>query len=382
MKSRLKTISSILVGGLFVFWFARQLDWVEVWGEVGKASWHQLGMALSLLIGTYFVRVLRWRALLAPLADCSFGSLFRATVVGYSALFILGRAGELIVRPAVLSVKDRVHPSASYATVMIERVFDMVMVVLFFAVNLVFFEYIPRDAEAMRLYGWIKGIGALLLAVAMAGVYGLSLFQRRRAGALAYLDRRTGRLPRPLGRALMSLLRHIGEGLSVLRDARGLAATLSCTALLWLMVALAHLLVVRAFGVPYEDVPFTGAVFVMGLTMLGSVVPTPGGATGPFHTAAAGALIFLGVAGAKAASVAIILHLVIFAPATLFGLYYMLKDGLSLEGLRRIGERQVEEVDGTLVAGSPGQEGDEDVAVRVTRRGDELIKEFAEEGRI
>ena len=111
------------------------------------------------------------------------------------------------------------------------------------------------------------------------------------------------------------------------------------------MVALAHLLVVRALAIPYCRVPFTGAVFVMGLSMLGSVVPTPGGATGPFHTATAAALAFLGVAKNKAASVAIILHLVVFTPATLFGMFYVVKDGLSLDRLRRIGERQVEEVD-------------------------------------
>jgi hypothetical protein len=108
------------------------------------------------------------------------------------------------------------------------------------------------------------------------------------------------------------------------------------------MVAVAHLLVVRAFGIPYLYVPFTGAVFVMGLSILGSVVPTPGGATGPFHAAAAAALVFLGVASNKAASVAIMLHLVVFAPATLFGLYYVLKDGLSLDRLRRSGEDQAE----------------------------------------
>jgi uncharacterized protein (TIRG00374 family) len=231
---------------------------------------------------------------------------------------------------------------------MIERVFDMVMVVFFFAANLIFFEYIPRDAEAMRLFGWIKGVGVLLLLAAVAGVWGLSVFHRRRARALARLEKRLNRLPAPVARAMMSLLRHISEGLSVLHNARELAITLSYTAVMWFMVALAHLLVVRAFGIPYRDVPFTGAVFLMGLSMLGSVVPTPGGATGPFHTASAGALVFLGVAATKAASIAIVLHIVIFAPATLFGLYYIFKDGLSLGGLRRIGEKQVEEVDSTL----------------------------------
>ncbi|HSE36728.1 MAG TPA: lysylphosphatidylglycerol synthase transmembrane domain-containing protein, partial [Blastocatellia bacterium] len=338
LSARVKTILSLLVGGLFVYWFAHKLNWLEVWIEVRKANWGQLGLAIALLVGTYVLRVLRWRELLEPMARPPLSALFRATMIGFTALFFVGRAAEMIVRPAALSVKERVHPSASYATVMIERVFDMVMVVVFFAVNLIFFEYIARDADAMRLFGWIKVTGVLLLFAAAAGIYGLSAFRRGRNSALSYLEKRLTRLPKRAHAGAMSLLRHISEGLAVLHDVRGLTITVSYTVLLWLMVAVAHLLVVRAFGIPYADVPFTGAVFVMGLSMVGSVVPTPGGATGPFHAAAAAALAFLGVEQNKAASVAIILHLVIFTPATVFGMYYLVKEGLSLDRLRRIGE--------------------------------------------
>ncbi|HSQ20003.1 MAG TPA: hypothetical protein VLR92_06475, partial [Blastocatellia bacterium] len=55
------------------------------------------------------------------------------------------------------------------------------------------------------------------------------------------------------------------------------------------------------------------------------------------------ALAFLGVEQNKAAPIAIILHLVIFAPATVFGLYYLAKEGLSLDRLRRIGEQEAAE---------------------------------------
>ena len=340
MSRRTRTILSLVVGALFVYWFAHKLNWLEVWIEVGKANWAQLGLALSLLVGTYFVRVLRWRVLLESMARPSLGALLRATMIGFTALFLVGRAAEMIVRPAALSVKEKVHPSASYATVMIERVFDMVMVVAFFAVNLIFFEYTARDADSNRLFGWIKVTGVLLLVVAAAGIYGLSAFRRRRSGALTYLEKKLGWLPNRAHAATMSLLRHISEGLAVLHDARSLTITVSYTVLLWMMVAVAHLLVVRAFGVPYAEVPFTAAVFVMGMSMLGSVVPTPGGATGPFHTATSAALAFLGVEHNKAASIAIILHLVIFTPATVFGLYYLAKEGLSLDRLRRLGEEE------------------------------------------
>lgn len=367
MKRRLKTIAGLAVGVLFVYWFAHKLDWTEVWTEVRRADWSHLSLAVGLFVGTYFVRVLRWRSLLEPMAHPPLKALFRATVVGFSALFLMGRAGELIIRPAILSVKERVHPSACYATVMIERVFDMVMVACFFAVNLIFFEYTNRDAEAMRVFGLIKVTGALLLCASVAGIYGLSVFRRRRAGVLSYLERKLDWLPHPVKRGLLSLLSHISEGLAVLHDARGLTFTLSYTVLLWLMAATAHLLVVRAFSISYEQIPFTGAVFLMGAAMLGSIVPTPGGATGPFHTAAAGALIFLGVVQNKAASVAIVLHLVIFAPATLFGMFYIIKDGLSLDRLRRIGEKQVEEVD-SLDGRSQEQEDENVIAVQTVMR--------------
>lgn len=342
-KARLKTVISLLVGALFLYWFAHKLNWTEVWLEVREANWAQLGLALALFIGTYFVRVLRWRTLLAPMAEASLKGLFRAVVIGFSALFVMGRAGEMIVRPAALSVKEKIHPSASYATVMVERVFDMIMVVVFFAVNLVFFEHTSADAEAMKILTWIKITGVLLLLAAILGIYGLYQFSRHRERAIAYLEPKLKWLPNAVRNGLISLLKYISESLGVLHDTKELTIVVSYTVLLWMMVAVAHLLVVRAFDIPSAVVPFTGAVFVMGLSMLGSVVPTPGGATGPFHTASQASLTFLGVPSNKAASVAIILHLVIFAPAAFFGMFYILKDGLSLENLKRIGEKQAED---------------------------------------
>ena len=67
---------SLLVGALFVYWFVHKLNWLEVWVEVSKANLAQLGLALGLLVGTYFVRVLRWRALLEPMASPPLSALF------------------------------------------------------------------------------------------------------------------------------------------------------------------------------------------------------------------------------------------------------------------------------------------------------------------
>ena len=68
--------------------------------------------------------------------------------------------------------------------------------------------------------------------------------------------------------------------------------------------------------------------------MIGSVIPTPGGAAGAFHAVTGGALILLGVAAEKAAAVAIVIHLVDFLPAALFGLFYFLRGDVTLARLR------------------------------------------------
>jgi len=338
VRRKLRILASLAVGALFVYLFAKRLDWLEVWVDVRKAQWGDLSLAGALIVGTYAVRSLRWRTLLGSMARPSFMALMRATVIGFTAMFLMGRAAEMIVRPAALSVKERIPPSSSYATVLIERVFDMVMVVLFFAGNLAFFVLTREDSESAHLYSVIRITGLSLLVVSAAGIYGLSVFRSRRAGVLRYIERKLARLPQTISRGLMGLLRQISEGLGVLHDARGLAIIVSYTVLMWMMVVAAYVLVIRAFAISPEEVPVTGAVFVMGLSMLGSVVPTPGASTGPFHAATAASLVFLGVERNKAASAAILLHLVVFLPAMVFGLFYLVKDGLSLARLMHLGD--------------------------------------------
>ena len=335
MIRKLKWPISLLLAGLFIYWFLSKLVLRQVWAEVRNARFSYLFFALLFLLSTYVVRSLRWKRLLRPMGAPRLLGLLRATMVGFAALFLVGRAGEVIVRPMALSAKEPVEPSASYASVLIERVFDMVMVDLVFAVNLVFFEFNGRDAESVRQFGLIRIAGFFLLAAAIAGIYGLLVFRRKRDSVLTFLERKLAFLPRLIHNSILSLLRQISTGLAVLHDAGSLAVTVSYTVLLWLCVVCAYLLVLRAFDIPSSEVSLTGAVFVMGLSMIGSIVPAPGGATGPFHVVTAASLVFLGVERNKAGSAAIVLHLLIFLPAVFFGGFFLIKDGLSISNLMR-----------------------------------------------
>lgn len=316
-----------------VWWFGRSLDWAEVREAVSHANPYLLGLAVLVICLAYAFRAARWGALLAPLSPASLKNLFIATTVGFGAVFLVGRAGE-VVRPAVLPMRDpKIRASASFVTILVERIYDMFAVAMLFAANLLWFR--PPANVAIE-FSRVRVVGIVLLVATLLGVFGLTQFRRKSARAIGWIKERIdGRrfIPARLSRAVISLLEQLARALRVLVDARELAVTVGWTAVVWVSIALASWLVFRAFGLPFG---ISETVFVLGWSLVGSLVPTPGGAAGAFHAATAAGLIFLGVPRETAVAVSIVLHVIDFGPALIFGFVYLIKGDISLSRLRKV----------------------------------------------
>lgn len=339
-----------------LWWFGRKLNWTEVRQAVSHANPYLLVLAVLVISLAYFFRAARWGALLAPLSPAGLRNLFIATTVGFGAVFLFGRTGE-VVRPVVLPMRDpKIRPGASFVTIMVERIYDMIAVVVLFSVNLLWFK---PPANAGVEFGRVRVAGIMLLLVAVAGVFGLTQFRKKSQGAIGWIKKTLeGRrfVPARLTRAVLSILEQLASALRVLVDARELAVTVGWSALVWLAIALANLLVFRAFGLPFG---LTETVFILGWSLVGSLVPTPGGAAGAFHAATAAGLISLGVQRETAAAISIVLHIVDFGPALVFGVYYIIRGDINLSRLRaktssEAVEHAVEDED-TLPENSPDQ---------------------------
>jgi hypothetical protein len=178
-------------------------------------------------------------------------------------------------------------------------------------------------------------------------------FGRHADAATARLGARLERLPRLLqkvGRVAVGLLGQLGQTLRVLAGGRALLATAGWTAALWVSITLANMLVLRAFGV---GVGVSETVFVLGWSLVGSVVPTPGAGAGTYHAATAfGLTHYLGHAAGGVQPAVIILHLVVFGSPLLFGLYYFLRSGFSVARLREL--VAAEEAEAAQAAGRAG----------------------------
>ncbi|HEX8558747.1 MAG TPA: lysylphosphatidylglycerol synthase transmembrane domain-containing protein [Pyrinomonadaceae bacterium] len=344
MRKHLKFVALCLFAGVALWWFGRGMDWGKAAEAMRRADWPLVALAAGLVCSTCLIRAFRWKILLRPLAPgASVRETFAATCVGFGAIFLLGRMGE-VVRPAFLPLRDRaVRPGAAFVTIALERVCDTAAVILLFAANLLFIN-LPGADEAT--FARVRDAGLVMFAGAVAGLCGLYWFGRRSESVTAWLDARAGRLPRVLQRVwsvAAGLLGQLGRTLAVLAGGRALLATAGWTAALWGVITLANMLVLRAFGLA---VGLSETVFVLGWSLVGSVVPTPGAGAGTYHAATAlGLTRYLGRPAEQVQPAVIILHLVVFGSPLVFGLYYFLRSGFSVARLRELVAAEEAEVE-------------------------------------
>jgi hypothetical protein len=343
LKKSLKFILLFLFA-IFIFWFfGRNLDWQEVIESLRRANAFYLISATLIICLGYLLRALRWRTLLAPITETSLKELFATTTVGFAAVFLVGRVGE-IIRPMWLPMRDRrVRPSAALITLGVERIFDLASLICFFAINLIWFNAPTGREEQLSN---VRFIGNLMLVGVGFGFIGLYVYQKYSAEFIGWFERITDKkfIPARIRKIFLSLLRQLATSLHVLKDWREIVAVVFWTVLLWFSIAVPTWMVILAFDLPLT---FSDSLFVMGFAALGSLVPTPGGAAGAFHAATAGGLIFLNVDRNDAAAVSFAMHLVYFAPAIIFGLYYFLRGDISVARFKSLldSEHAVEEIE-------------------------------------
>lgn len=92
----------------------RDFQWHRLWRSIVDARLDYLLMSLLLVYSTFVVRAIRWRFFMAPIKAASLWTLFVGQVLGFSAIFLVGRPGEF-VRPAYIAKKENVHMSAMIA---------------------------------------------------------------------------------------------------------------------------------------------------------------------------------------------------------------------------------------------------------------------------
>ena len=331
MRNVIRTVVVIALAVGLLAVFLRNADLSQVWASVTKARTDFLLLSLALTCGTFVVRAERWQYLLGPLGKTRFSTVFRATVIGFAASAVLpARAGE-VIRPYLLARREGLSATAAFATIIVERILDLVAVLLLMAVFLIWFDpgIEARDSKAFEAVRF----GGLMMAPVAVGMLAVMFFVAGHPERLhAWVLKAEAILPARIAAMIARFAQTFAEGFAVVRSPGRLAAAIAWSMVLWVAIASGIWAVSIAFGIA---MPFTGAWLMLGPLVVGVAVPTPGG-VGGFHEAYRfGATAFFGANNDTAVGAAIVLHAISIGPVILVGLLFIVQDGLKLGGMAR-----------------------------------------------
>jgi glycosyltransferase 2 family protein len=349
MKFNTKAVVGIVISIALLWWTLRDVSFVHVMEELRGAD--PLLFLLAVIVATLglVTRTLRWLILLRPLAPgLAFRPPFAATSIGFAVNNILpARVGEF-ARALALNRLTRVPIPAAFSGLVIERVFDGLVIIgfLFLAISSPGFPPVgrlggfdPRAAANVMLVG-VGGIGVILLLLVVAPV--------RSTAVLGWIANRV--LPQTFRRPVVDALASFIRGIGALRSARLFIFSLAGALGQWVLLAWSYHLALLAFGI--EEVGFMGAVFVQSIIALAVAIPSSPGFFGPFEAAAKVSLSLWNVAPEKAVSFAVGFHIGGFIPVTVIGIYYLWALGLKWSEVEKSEEVVEEEVEHEQHTGS------------------------------
>jgi glycosyltransferase 2 family protein len=336
MRSHVRTVVIVAITlGLLAFFF-RDADFAGVWAETRRADPWLLLAAVIVTGITYAFRAWRWQSLLAPIGETHFSTAFRTTIIGFSASFFLpARAGE-VIRPYLLARREGLPPTAAFATIILERLLDLVVVLLLFGLFILtvspgVLTSSPTEFAHVKFWGSVAAGGAV---ATLAVLFALAGHPERLGRAAGRIERV---LPERIARIVAQFVENFAQGLAVMRRPAQLGIALLQSLPVWLSIAAGIWLTSQAFSITF---PYTGSFLVMTLLVVGVAVPTPG-QIGGFHAAYQIAVqTFFGVPDDRAVGAAIVLHAVSFVPVTLLGLVFMAREGMTFQNAQELASSQ------------------------------------------
>lgn len=303
----------------------RGLKLDQVWLNIRGANYWWLFPSVLVYFVAVWVRTWRWGYMLRPLKRVSTARLFPVVVIGYMGNNIFPfRAGELL-RSYVLRLREDIPISASIATVIVERVFDGLVMLVFVFIALPLTP-IPGDFD-----GRIRAIVSLASGAFFAALiifFVMAAFPDHFYGTAKWFSDRL--LPEKIAAPLLQFLQRFLSGLGSLRSFRSVIMIFFTSVIIWLLETVKYWFIMQAFDF---EVSFFALMLMNGVVNLATTLPSAPGYVGTFDEPGIEILKLYGVDGNMAAAYTLVLHVALWLPITILGVYFMIREGLSLSAL-------------------------------------------------
>jgi glycosyltransferase 2 family protein len=323
----LGVVFSILVYMQFRTW--RNFDWTTFWRQTDRVDLWHVAHAVALIYVAYILRAWRWKVFLRRVRpEASVLGLIPPTLIGFTGLAILGRAGELI-RPYLTARRHNLSFSSQIAVWAVERIFDIGA----FTLLLIMAAFLATAPKRLSHYADFQKAG-FFFVVLVAGLILAAIVMDRKGEALAsWVEHRFSHLASNLGQRIAMRIREFGSGLKTIHSAWSLVQLITISVAMWAVIAVAYKEVAHSYDDPALEIPQSAVLLLMGSSMVGSTIQLPGvGGGSQLATIAALEHIF-DVPKELAASCGILLWLVTFVAVVPPGLMLARYEHLSLRRL-------------------------------------------------
>lgn len=305
------------ISAFFVYTMLPTLKLQDVWRDLQTARYGWLIPGVAIYFVAVWARTWRWHYLLRPIRKISLRDLFPVMVIGYMGNNVYPyRAGEFI-RAWVLKRNTGVSISATLATVIVERIFDGLVMLIFVFVTLPFAP-IPAPYDQIVIWMTVLFFGALVAFIVLA----LRPALTRRLYTWVFerlIPTEKARMP------VLGLADRFLDGLAPLRSPADMAMTLVTSIVVWLTETTKYWLVMHAFDF---QVSFFVLMLMTAVVNLATTLPSSPGYVGTFDKPGIEILKIFGVAESVATAYTVVLHAALWLPITLLGVYYMIRQGV------------------------------------------------------
>jgi uncharacterized protein (TIRG00374 family) len=319
----LVALLGLLLSAAAIYLLVRSIDVGAALQALGRASPAWLAASFAATVLVYYLRSLRWGALLKLHARPSTAALFRSNMMGFLAVNTLpARLGEL-VRAYLLARGERISTATVLGSVAVERIMDLGFMGIFWALSLLF-------APVPAWFRW-SGIVTIVVTGAIAAVLWTVQATRGREHGLGVWIR--GRLPRVIRERVAQAGSAFGAGLLVLGRPRLLAEALAWSVGLWLVSGTVFLMVGKSLGM---DLPVWSMFLLTFVVCIGISLPSSPGFIGVMEWACVMGLALVGVKGPEALAFALLYHLTQVGPLLVLGTYFAIREHVTPARLKAL----------------------------------------------
>ena len=332
-----------LIGGLEIAVFClalayRNTNAREILDALEGVSYFYLALSLICMFFSMFFRATRWYYILLPTKKISIHSLFASIMIGFMGNGVLPmRIGEFL-RAYSISRKEDIKITTSIATIALERILDGLAVI---TLLLILIFICPIEEVEARLDVPIRHIGIIVTIVYMAAIAFLVILRLKSEAFLRITEKLVGLVSKGIAKKVSHILDSFLLGLASLKSPSQLLQIGFHSVLVWISILGVYVTVLKAFSI---QIPFYGYLLLQIFVVIGVLIPTPG-FIGPFHyffklALTKGFAIDPSLAGACA----IIAHALGFVPVVIVGLFYFLREHLSLKEVEEASEEPLASV--------------------------------------